>query len=269
MLAALPVNYLFELGFFFMAGLLWFKINSKKDIFANPFYLAEVLLLAVSFFIGSCLRSTLITSNDLGWRAWLPGQFILLIWGVDVLEKYLPIADYKSRITVEAQKNKTILLVFLSVGILTSLVDTGLLRFAWPIMTGPKETLKYYSARLAFDYLSDNVPEDAITQINPSNFIDRPSGLYGTHQMIVSDRTAYGVPLSNFNTLVDNVGQLFISQDIAGWSNIDILCQKYSIDVLIFEDTDPIWNSLSELKKLRSALYENSYYAIFSCGAGL
>ena len=269
MLAVLPINYLFELGFFFMAGLYWFKIKDKMTFRSNPFYLAEILLLAVAFLVGSCLRSTLITSNDLGWRAWLPGQFILLIWGVDVLENLVLPSNPVSSITGEAKKNRNLLLVFLSIGILTSVVDAVLLRTAWPVMTGAEVTQKYYSARLAYDYLRDNIPAGVITQNNPLNYVDRPSGQYGTHQMVVADRadrTSYGVSLDIFNKLTDEIGVIFTSENVNDWQFTDRICRKHSIELLIIEDTDPIWDSIPALKMQRPPLYENTHYALFACG---
>ena len=266
MLIVLPINYLFELGFFFMAGLFWFKIKDKKTLRSNSFFLAEILLFSAAFLIGSCLRSTLITSNDLGWRAWLPGQFILLIWGVDVLESLVFTSDPIPSLTGEAKKNRNLLFIFLSIGILTSVVDAVLLRTAWPVMTGTDATQKYYSARLAYDYLRDNIPADVITQNNPLNYADRPSGLYGTHQMVIADRTSYGVSLAVFNKLAEEVGVLFTNKNITDWRSTDRICQEYSIDVLIIEDADPIWNSIPSLKMQRPPLYENTHYALFPCG---
>ena len=266
MLVVLPINYIFELGFFFMTGLYWFKIKDKKTFRSNPFYLAEILLLTVALLIGSCLRSTLITSNDLGWRAWLPGQLVLLIWGVDVLENLVFTSKSVSSITGEAKKNRNLLLVFLSIGILTSAMDAVLLRTAWPLMTGADVTQKYYSARIAYDYLRDHIPADTITQNNPLNYVDRPSGLYGTHQMVIADRTSYGVSLEDFNKLADEIGLIFTSENINDWQLTDSICHKYSIGILIIEDTDPIWNSIPALKVQRPPLYENTDYALFVCG---
>ena len=266
MLALLPVNYIMELGFFFMAAIYWFKIKEKAAIRSSPFYLAEAILLAIVFLIGSCLRSTLITSNDLGWRAWLPGQFILLIWGVDVLENLVFTSQPVSSLTGEAKKNRKLILVFLSIGILTSVMDAVLLRTAWPFMTGAGETHKYYSARLAYDYLREHVPADIITQNNPLNYVDRPSGLYGTHQMTISDRTAYGVSFGTFNRLVNEVGLLFTIKDVSNWHSIDGICHEHSIDILIIEDIDPIWSSIPVLELQRPSIYENAHYALFACG---
>jgi hypothetical protein len=266
MLLVLPINYLFELGFFFLAALYWFRLKEKIVFRSNPFHLAELLLFLVVLLIASCFRSTLITSNDLGWRAWLPGQFILLIWGVDVIETMVFPAAAVHSISGEAKKNRNLLLVFLVIGVMTSALDAVLLRTAWPLMTGADETRRYYSARLAYQYLRDHIPSFVVTQNNPLYYVDRPSGMYGTHQMVISDRTAYGVPADQFNKLAGDVGELFILKNSKDWQFADNICKKYSIGVLIIEDEDPIWESLPILKKQRPALYENSRYAIFACG---
>jgi len=269
MLAVLPINYLFELGFFFMAGLYWFKIKDKNTFHSNPFYLAEILLLVVVLLVSSCFRSTLVTSNDFGWRAWLPGQFILLIWGVDILESMVFTSKPVSSIMNEAKKNRSLLLVFLSIGILTSTLDAVLLRIAWPIMTGAGVTQKYYSARLAYDYLRDNIPANVITQNNPLNYVDRPSGQYGAHQMVIADRadrTAYGISLDNFNKLTNDIGLIFTSENINDWQLIDRTCREHFIDILIIEDADLIWKSIPILKVQRQPLYENEHYSLLACG---
>jgi hypothetical protein len=125
---------------------------------------------------------------------------------------------------------------------------------------------RYYYARLAYDYLRDHVPADVITQNNPLDIADRPSGLHGTHQMVISVRTAYGIPLDVFYKLAYDVSILFTNQNVTNWQMTDKICQQYWIDVLIIKDTDPIWSSLTLLKTQRPPLYENAYYALFACG---
>jgi hypothetical protein len=266
MLVMLPANYMMELGFFFLAGLYWFKLRTKAVINSNPFYLAEIILMLIVLAVGSCLRSTVITSNDLGWRVWLPGQFVLLIWGVDGIENLIPSSPSVLLQTAEALKTKNLLRIFLVIGVLTSLMDSILLRVAWPIMTGESVTRRYYSARLAYDYLRDHIPADAITQNNPLNYVDRPSGLFGTHQMVISDRTGYGIPLADFDGLVNEVGVLFAADHISDWAFVDGFCRAYLIEILIIEDADPIWGSIPLLQLQRPPLYKNERYALFACG---
>ncbi len=265
MLVLLPLNYFLELGFFFIAGYYWLKAKNKTDILSNPFHLAEVLLMIVVLLIGSTLRST-IANNDLGWRVWLPGQFILLIWGVDVIEILFSTKTASDSPKPDSAKRKNLALTLLVIGVLTSSVDALFLRVIWPLRVGADEGRRGYSARLAYDFLRDHVPDDVITQNNPLPLADRPSGLYGTHQMVIADRTIYGVSLTTYNKFVSELEFLF-TEDFSNWQPIDDACRKYSIDLLIFSDLDPAWQSLAVLKTQRSALYENEHYSIFACGS--
>jgi hypothetical protein len=268
MLALLPINYFLELGFFLAAGFYWLKTRNKIMICSNPFYIAETVLMIIVVLIGSSLRST-IANNDLGWRVWLPGQFILLIWGVDIIEILLPRSETATTMIVNStkiKKQKKFLYTLIFLGILTSSMDALFLRITLPFRVDPETGNQNYSARLAYDFLRDHIPARIITQNNPLIPFDRPSGLYGTHQMIISDRTGYGVPLNEYSRLVNELKILFTNKKFIDWKFIDIICQKYYVDLLIFNDTDPIWDSLPILKLQRPSLYENNHYSLFACG---
>ncbi len=255
MLAALPFNYLFELGFFFLAGMLWLSSRNAKAVFSNPFYLAEALLLAVTLLIGSFLRSTL-GSNDLGWRSWLVGQFVLLVWGVDV---WLSAPDLPS-------STRRILLSFAVLGAFTSVMDAALLRTAWVRMTSVEESRRYYSARLAYEFIRDHTPEAAIIQTNPADYVDRPSGLYGSRQMVVSNRTPYETDIhADYQSLASGLIPLF-SGKLTDWQTMDEVCAWHGVNVLIFDDTDPAWKTLNALTTRRAPLYANLHYIVFACG---
>jgi hypothetical protein len=266
-LIVLPIGYMWELGFFFVAGIYWLKSRDKKAFSSNPFYLQEILLLVVVFFVVSLVSSTFETrkTGDLGWRGWLPGQFVLLVWGVDVLERF-PFTAPASQKPSGAVHAGHFLQALIAIGILTTLINAVFLRIYMPARFGPEEGRRTYSARLAYEYLRDHVPSNFITQNNPTNFYDGPSGLYGTHQMVISDITAYRVPLNVSHKLVDEVGALFTNENMTNWQLTDDICQEYLIDVLIIKDSDPLWSSLARLKAQRPTLYENTHYAIFACG---
>jgi hypothetical protein len=145
------------------------------------------------------------------------------------------------------------------------LIDTNIVGF--PNSLSPDTNLgpRMYSARLAYEYMNRNLPGKVITQNNPTPILDRPSGLYGERQMVIADRTAYGVPMDALETLRREIGVLFGSETVS-WKEIDQTCQKYQIDVLIINDTDPIWKSLSSLAGQHSPLYQNEFYAALPCG---
>lgn len=280
-LVVLPLNYFMELGFFMIVGLLWMRKNIKNIQNDNPFHITEMLLLGASFTVGTFFRSTVIHGNDLGWRSWLFGQFVLLIWAVDIAWDYLvrksdspyfrPVKDKKSI------RDETILKHLMAVGIATTVFSLFLLRF-WPMMidagvTGVPVDLspdtqlgkRTYTARQAYEYVRNNLPQDAIVQYNPLIQQDRPSGLYGSHQMVVADHSAYGAPARKLQSMKEDIGSIFQKAD-NNWADIDPNCKWNAIDVIILKDLDPLWQNLTGLIRERPPLYRNAYNAVFVCG---
>ena len=258
----LPLNYFFELGFFALVAFLWLKLY-KGDLRKNPYYFAEILLLGVSFFIGTFTRSTLIENNDLGWRAWLPGQFVLLIWGVDVLCQFTR-SSQKLPALSSATRNNLVALVAL--GFATTILDIALLRFGYNFAFGPEVGYRIFSARQTYEVINRTLPEDVIVQYNPAGTINRPSGLYGMRQSAISDRTAYGVPLDEYYNRVEAVSEIFTQKNVQNWDLLDSLCKEHSIDVIVIVEDDPLWASLDLLERLRTSLYKDDHNAAFTCG---
>jgi hypothetical protein len=258
----LPLNYFLELGFFFLVAFIWLKSN-KDNLRSHPYYFAEALLLGVSFIIGTFARSILIGNNDLGWRAWLPGQFILLIWGVDVLEGFVrsPISRFAL-----SQTTKYNLVLLAVLGVSTTILDVSLLRFGHYFSFGSEAGRQIFSARQAYTMISQTLPEDVIVQYNPAGVLNRPSGLYGMRQSAISDRTAYGVPLDKYFSKAKQISKIFKMENAQNWNLIDALCNEYFINVIVIVNADPLWKSLGLLEKQRAALYADDYNAVFFCG---
>jgi hypothetical protein len=208
-------------------------------------------------------------------------QIILVVWSTDLIAQFVDSPKWitpKMFQAIETPKGfGTILGVALVAGILTSSLEVGSLRM-WSILIDmnlvklPNSISadthlgeRTYNARLAYEYLNEHVPANAIVQNNPQVTLDRPSGLYGIHQMVISDRTSYGVPLDVYKDLVGDIGTIFEQRTIS-WDPINAKCRQYSIDILIIKDTDPLWDSLQDLKAIRPPIYENAYYALYSCG---
>ena len=235
-LIILPINYLFELGFYFIIGLLWIRKYLNSAWRESPFFVPEILLLIIVIIIASFFRSNIIENNDLGWRGWLFGQFVLLIWAVDII---YPLLTKDNLFAFKLMSNKSelkkeiaLLILLLSLGFFTSIMDITLLRtsgllidvgitgFPNRLSSDSQLGIRTYAARQAFEYINNNLPSDVITQNNPSIAVDRPSGLYGTRQMAISDRTAYGVPKDIFKNMVDQVKVIFESKTLT-WEQID------------------------------------------------
>jgi hypothetical protein len=276
-LLALPINYLMELGFFLIAGILWIQQRRERDLIQNPFHLSEIILLGITVFIGSFIRSTSIGNNDLGWRAWLVGQFILLVWGVDVINWFFPHALEKTKQNSNPPKRiSRQLRIFLILGLLTTITDVLLLR-TWPMLVdagiagfpsglSPDNQLgkRTFAAKQAYDFINVHTPQNVLIQDNPDDPSNRPIGLYANRPIAISGQTAYGVPMQDFNNRALSISRIYDGS--SSWAEIDPICAANSIDIIVMTDIDPIWKNLSSLEQERKPLYQNDYYAVFMCG---
>ncbi|HEX8992767.1 MAG TPA: hypothetical protein VF784_13900 [Anaerolineales bacterium] len=281
-LVLLPLNYAMELGLFFFTGLLWLQYRSRLPNADSPFLLPEGIVLATVVIVVSFVYSNIIAINDLGIRGWLPGQFVLLVWSTDLIREWLrhrpPWLGQIQRVLGELPRIGRALQIFLVLGLLTTCLEAFATRM-WPMLVdwdiagfpsslSPDTNLgsRTYDARLAYEFV-DRLPSNAVAQADPQVVLDRPSGMYGTVQMAISDRTSYGVPGAEYHRLVSGISPIF--QTESEWASIDATCKQYSINVLIFNDVDPIWNRLPTLETERRPIYQNERYAVFTCGSGL
>lgn len=277
----LPMNYLFELGFFFLMAILWFEEIYKRTKEPGVIYKAELILVVVITVVLSFVYSNIIVINDLGIRGWLPIQFILVVWSADVIFHLGVVKNWLSLKMFDGiQKTKTLKLVLnasLIIGILTMGSEFLVLR-TWHILedtsigsTSKTENRAYsgertYSARLVYTFINDSLPKDVIIQSNPLIFLDRPVGLYSMRQSAISDRTSYGIPPDVYLSKAQAVGQIFDLHDLTNWEIVDELCKTHFIDVLVITNSDNLWNELPTLSKQRQPLYMDGYYAAFTCG---
>jgi hypothetical protein len=279
-LLLLPLNYFLELGFFFSAGVVWYKLRRKGYLPGNAFAKEEITLLAITVLLTSFTRSTLISNNDFGWRGWLPGQFVLLIWGTDVLIHLWKNKPVNARLLLvkpmPANQIRFSLLLLLALGVATSLqdvlylrlwpilVDTGILVLPEPIRSDEYLGPKNFEARTLFSLIEKNYPEDAIVQFNPLVGLDRPSGLYRTRGAAISYHTLYGVTPDSARTLAREVAQVFTIQNL-NWNIIDAACESNQIKIIIFTNTDEAWEQIPGLAKERKPIFSGNYYSAFEC----
>ena len=189
----LPLNYFFELGLFFVMAIAWLRTYSRSTQDCIAYSTAEVILVTTSTVFLSFFYSTIIVINDLGIRGWLPVQFVLIVWMVDLIYKKMKnkVFVFPSIFNTVTQSSRLngVLRLMLVIGVLTSALEAVNLR-AWSILVdrnmvgfpndlSPDTNLgeRTYSARLAYDFIHDHIPEEMIIQNNPLTVLDRPGGL--------------------------------------------------------------------------------------------
>jgi hypothetical protein len=274
----LPINYLLELGFFFLAGLLWLQEKKKGRWKQTQFNTAEIILLSVTFIICTFVRSTTIDSNDFGWRAWLPGQFILLVWSVDVIILFFPEIKFRQPATLSWVNRRvwSQLRIFIILGLLTTIVDIAMLRI-WTMLvdTGvagfPNSFSdnvelgrRTFAAREAYEFINHNTLQNIHIQQNTDELLNIPIGLYSNRAIAISGHTAFGIPKEDFLIHANSVGKIFNNEST--WNEIDRSCKTNSIDMIVVNNEDPIWNYLPSLEEERHPFYQNQYYAVLNCG---
>ena len=276
----LPVNYLFELGIFFIIALIWLRRTHVRRIRPDSVEFVEIVVVLVVLLVTSFVRSTLIALNDLGMRAWLLAQFVLVIWAADLVAETsdAPIVTPRSVATLtHGRLSRAILAGMVVVGLLTTsleivavrfwapLVDAGIVGFPNELSPDTHLGERTYDAREAYSFVNTEVPPDVVVQANPIIVLDRPAGLYSRSQWAISDRTPYGVPADALAAARANIGRIF-EDELSGWPGVDGTCKRFSIGVLVIRDTDPVWRD-RKMTEGRRPLFHNQHYAVYACGA--
>ncbi len=286
MLALLPINYLFELGFFLIAGLLYFKATwPDSDRQAYKYLMPDLALLLTSLFICTFVKSTIINNNDLGWRGFMQAQFILLIWSANILSGLFnhqfgrPKAVHHRGIRPGHWK-RTTLVALLILGLGSTAYNLFYLRFFYPIndyttfFPLPDEGRpdrqvgeRNLALRNTYRYIRAHTPSSAIVQQNPDVFMDRAQGLYGLRQTVIADPNhpiIYGVSVPDIQRLFQRVVPIFEDPSLTSHQIID-LCNILNIDALVVKDTDLIWQDSNNWLWNIQPDYATSFSRVFDC----
>ena len=262
----LPVQYFLELGFFFLALLWGLKKRSRQPSIA-------VQIAWTSFFIGTLLQSVAAHgNNDLGWRCFMPAQFIALLWGAEMIA-----ATKLGRVAVFA----------LGLGIFGTAVEVCWLRGFLPWIEARAASdpayadninrthswlieirqfgERAYDARRAYDWLNRTLPVGARIQHTPNTGNDLLHGSY-------SQRTAFLDGLLAAESLgiaparVAAVRATMDASSAAG-ASLDraMACSAIPRGAWVVKDTDPLWRDRESWVWRTTASFRNRHYAVFVC----
>jgi hypothetical protein len=280
LLLFLPLNYFLELGFFFFAALLRIKSIRAGSTPMTRQEQTAWLLVATSFLIGSFLRSTTMTSNDLGWRCFLQAQLVLLLWGAVVIDDW-----WCGRRVETRRRNLTAAFagILLALGLIGTVYQVAMLR-AYPILAdvGKVDSRSYYwldrdrrlgertlALRSVYDSLGARLPPDAIVQYNPnaSEFISHQ--LYSGHNAAMGLQycgVVFGGDVSGCEGRMKSVAPLFNTPSRSESDDLDRVCREYNIKIMLVDDRDPVWNDRQSWVWSRNPLIANEYVRAFACG---
>ena len=271
MAAALPLNYALELGFYALAGIAYLFWRRKQRNGWNTSEWFEITILAASMFVATFLRSA-VRNNDLGWRAFLPAQFILLLWAA----RYLTANPGWWR----RRWLGGLLALTLALGFATTALDVVLARVS--LAEAEASNSAYYwlgryvpSARQAFytkeAYLALKkiLPPNAIVQHNPVVGIDFFEGTYGDRQVVAADdmySTLYGTTPEMYQPYRAALEKIFVTDPGADPATVNAICEQDYISALLVKSTDEAWKQPKGWVAKLPVLYQNPLVKVVACG---
>jgi hypothetical protein len=273
----LPINYGLELGFFFAVGVIRLRQLAQKRIEASTNEWAAWTLVVTSFLIGTFLRSSTISNNDLGWRCFLPAQLILLLWAATMVH-----GAWFHRSSATPQQApplwaRGVLATLMILGILGTTYEVFILRM-FPVLfdrgaiTGRSWVdrdqfgKRTYALRSAYEALDAQLPSSAVLESNPNTEDPILHMLYSGHDAAAANGecgVAFGGDPGLCASRLPTLAGLFEFPD---GSYLDPTCQEYGIDAVVVEDSDSVWQQPYSWVWSRPPLVANDYVRAFRCG---
>jgi hypothetical protein len=263
----LPLNYLLELGVFFLFGYLMCKRFWKSRNSLSQPELAALIMAGTSMVICTFVRSGVIANNDLGWRGFLICQFILLLWAADLFPQ---LSELQSRA-------KRFVGLFIVLGAIGVAYDLAILRF-YPVLSDAGMVPKLFwlsgdqqlgerttANREAYQWLRSETPKQAVIQQNPEVFQDNFYGLYAQRQTLAGGKgclTTFGGDPEDCTPLMQRLDSFF-----AGGSSetLGAACRALPVDAFIAKDTDAAWRDKASWVWKTPPAFQNGFVRIYFC----
>jgi hypothetical protein len=147
--------------------------------------------------------------------------------------------------------------------------SSGVTRYTW---LAPDRQLgkRTYAMRRLYDSLRSTLPTGAVVQQNPdTDPQDLPAGLYADRQFAADTAGCgdiFGGDPALCPAVFNPLNDLF--NHAAAWpgEDIDAVCGKLAIDVLVVKDSDPAWADSQSWVWKRNPLVSNGMARALACG---
>jgi len=249
-------GYAIELGFYALVLLIYLIPSWRSRTPLSPPQRTLLFIALATLPVISFLRSTVLKGNDFGWRAAMILQFPLLLLAAQLLDSWAP-APRSAPTASRAQRTLHALLqLALLIGILSSVTQISMQRFAFPLVEAGYRgnnpqlagTLAHnaYISWLGYQSLDRAIPPNAVVQYAPLDTAALPSNIQLEdvgHQVA----TAYNTPGCSASLGGDPSGCPAILADIpplfrnATAQQALAACRAHHIQYLIANIYDPVW----------------------------
>jgi len=276
-LAALPLNYMLELGFFFLVGCWRWARWRRSRVAMEREELAGWMLLTASLLVGSFVCSQSIASNDLGIRAMLPAQFMLLLWAVSLVDG---LWFARQRLS-PSRWMRDLLLATMLLGAAASAYQAVVLRTMWLMIDARSGIGQYFGGpdghegertlalRRAFDAIHTQLPPDARVQTDPATLNYVAQLLFDDFPAASGQRmcgVAFGGDPDKCTPVYLAFLRLFRKPAMEDGRYIDPVCNQFSTSALVVTDQDPVWHANTWVWS-RPVIYADDHVRVFRCGS--
>jgi len=248
----------------------------------------SLVLIAIStLVIISVIRSSVLTSNDFGWRAALLLQFPLLLFASEVITGWklaerndCAPADWTGLPRNTPHWLRSITALALLIGVISTVCQGLLLRFCIPLAevrlravhdpSAGRLPHNAYISAIGYAHLDGSIPRDAIVQFNPAvQPYQLSADLLGIdHQAaIVGDKPFCGAELggdpSGCEAMAAAIDSLFSG---ANAEQARATCHQYGIQYLVARVYDPSWNDRAGWVWTLKPVIEDPEFRALECG---
>ena len=275
-------SYFLELGVYFYAGILCFgrlwrsgtiscAIQAKSASRFCGRDLAALAVLGTSVTIGTFLGSNVGDGgNDLGWRGFLPAQFILLLWTAELLDGHVP--ELRLR-----RKHYVALVLLLAVGVSSTLLDLALLRgfnqfrdSQWfNRLGGTPDDNRHLGERYAaladtYAWLRSHTPADTVVEANPDETAFS-YGLYAQRLALAMGGECEGYSGRNKECAAIKAAVRPLFSDAASLQSLPDVCRAFPLDIVIVTDSDAVWRMKDSWIQHLEPVYATKSTKVLAC----
>lgn len=285
-LVLLVPGYVVELGFYLVVFVIYLVPAWRGRTPLSAAQRSLVLIAVSTLVIVSLLRSSVLTSNDFGWRAALLLQFPLLLFASEVMTGW-KLAERKGSVSDDwtGLPGKTphwlrsIAALALVIGVTSTVCQALLLRFSIPLAQAHLRAIhdpdagrlphNAYISAIGYAQLDRSIPQDAIVQFNPD--IEpylRSADLLGIdHQAaIIGDKPFCGAELggdpSGCTVMAAGIDSLFNG---ASAEQARATCHEDGIQYLVARVYDPAWNDRSGWVWTLTPVVSDEEFRVLDC----
>lgn len=259
-LVLLVPGYFFELGFYLAVFPVYLVSAWRRRKPLSPAERSFLFIILVTLLIASVMRSSVLQSNDFGWRAALLLQFPLLLLATDFLTNWGLLGNNRSKLVdcdglphCTPYWFRSITSLALILGIAGTSCQVLLLRLDLLMMNAAhnsevmKQSHRAYFSAIGYAQLEKAIPRDAIVQYNPASrgsIWTHLADLFGiNHQSAISsDQPWCGSELGgdpgNCPIMASAIDSLFMG---ATAEQARVTCGQFGIGYLVANVYDSAW----------------------------